>query len=81
MKQSKKFSFIIFNNCHSLLVSHVAIAIRQAARRLKKKLQLDTYTMGRSLAVTFLWKELLEEKGYKVKAVQSDVAPLFSASC
>ncbi|RYM06718.1 glycine betaine ABC transporter substrate-binding protein [Sporolactobacillus sp. THM7-7] len=30
------------------------------------------------IAVTYMWKELLEEKGYKVKVAQADVAPLFA---
>ncbi|MEW9673142.1 glycine betaine ABC transporter substrate-binding protein [Ammoniphilus sp. 3BR4] len=30
------------------------------------------------IAVTFLWKALLEEKGYKVNTVLADVAPVFS---
>lgn len=31
------------------------------------------------VAATFLWKQLLEEKGYRVTATQVEVAPLFAA--
>lgn len=43
-----------------------------------KEITIGYLPWDEAVAVTFLWKALLEEKGYKVKVVQSDVAPLFS---
>lgn len=44
----------------------------------KKEITIGYIPWDEDVAVTFLWKALLEEKGYKVKTVQADVAPVFS---
>ncbi|MGG3623477.1 glycine betaine ABC transporter substrate-binding protein [Bacillus gobiensis] len=44
----------------------------------EKEIKIGYIPWDEDVAVTFLWKELLEKKGYKVKAVQADVAPIFS---
>ncbi|WP_078412279.1 glycine betaine ABC transporter substrate-binding protein [Priestia abyssalis] len=43
-----------------------------------KEITIGYIPWDEDVAVTFLWKALLEEKGYKVKAIQADVAPIFS---
>lgn len=44
----------------------------------EKEINIGYIPWDEDVAVTFLWKELLEKKGYKVKAIQADVAPIFS---
>jgi glycine betaine/proline transport system substrate-binding protein len=43
-----------------------------------KEITIGYIPWDEDVAVTFLWKTLLEEKGYKVKVVLADVAPIFS---
>jgi glycine betaine/proline transport system substrate-binding protein len=43
-----------------------------------KELTIGYLPWDEDVAVSYLWKSLLEEKGYKVKLVQADVAPIFS---
>lgn len=78
MKQSKKFSFIMLTIVIMLLVSACGNSNTASSTTTKKEITIGYIPWDEAVAVTFLWKELLEEKGYKVKAVQSDVAPLFS---
>lgn len=61
-----------------LLVSACGNRNTASGTTTKKEITIGYIPWDEAVAVTFLWKELLEEKGYKVKAVQSDVAPLFS---
>ncbi|WP_141432148.1 glycine betaine ABC transporter substrate-binding protein [Bacillus sp. 03113] len=44
----------------------------------KKEITIGYLAWDEDIAVSYLWKSLLEEKGYKVKLVQADVAPIFS---
>ncbi|MBE2977064.1 glycine betaine ABC transporter substrate-binding protein [Priestia megaterium] len=78
MKQSKKFSFIMLTIVIILLVSACGNSNTASSTTTKKEITIGYIPWDEAVAVTFLWKELLEGKGYKVKAVQSDVAPLFS---
>lgn len=78
MKQSKKVSFIMLTIVIMLLVSACGNSNTASSTTTKKEITIGYIPWDEAVAVTFLWKELLEEKGYKVKAVQSDVAPLFS---
>ncbi|MGP7818631.1 glycine betaine ABC transporter substrate-binding protein [Niallia sp. 01092] len=43
-----------------------------------KEITIGYIPWDEDVAVSYLWKSLLEEKGYKVKLVQADVAPIFS---
>lgn len=43
-----------------------------------KKITIGYITWDEDIAVTFLWKALLEERGYEVDAPQVDVAPVFA---
>ncbi|MED3956042.1 glycine betaine ABC transporter substrate-binding protein [Priestia aryabhattai] len=78
MKHSKKISFIMLTIVVMLLVSACGNRNTASGTTTKKEITIGYIPWDEAVAVTFLWKELLEEKGYKVKAVQSDVAPLFS---
>lgn len=42
-----------------------------------KTVNIGYVTWAEDVAVTYLWKEILEEKGYEVNAISLDVAPLF----
>lgn len=45
----------------------------------KGKIEIGYIPWDEDIAATFLWKKLLEEKGYEVETTQVEVAPLFAA--
>ncbi|MCY9026576.1 glycine/betaine ABC transporter substrate-binding protein, partial [Priestia megaterium] len=65
MKQSKKFSFIMLTIVIMLLVSACGNSNTASSTTTKKEITIGYIPWDEAVAVTFLWKELLEEKGYK----------------
>lgn len=50
----------------------------KSASNTSKEISIGYIPWDEDIAVSYLWKALLEEKGYKVKLVQAEVAPVFS---
>ncbi|TGE32972.1 glycine betaine ABC transporter substrate-binding protein [Desulfosporosinus sp. Sb-LF] len=50
---------------------------QQAEQEVKGTVKIGYINWQEDVAVTNLWKEILEEKGYKVELLNVDVAPLF----
>jgi glycine betaine/proline transport system substrate-binding protein len=83
MKQTGRFFFITTIIFMMLVVT--ACGNNSATRSEKttqeqepKEITIGYIPWDEDVAVTFLWKALLEEKGYTVNAMQADVAPVFS---
>jgi glycine betaine/proline transport system substrate-binding protein len=63
--------------CVLLIVLFVAGCGQQQSKKAVTTVKIGYINWQEDVAVTYLWQELLKEKGYNVELVNVDVAPLF----
>ena len=52
---------------------------RAQTRGARGEIEIGSIPWDEDIAVTYLWKQVLEEKGYRIQVTQVEVAPLFAA--
>ncbi|MGP7818609.1 glycine betaine ABC transporter substrate-binding protein [Niallia sp. 01092] len=80
MKRTKCFLFIVIALTLGLTAcgSNSSTSGNLSEKSNDKEITIGYIPWDEDVAVTNLWKKMLEDKGYKVKIVQADVAPIFS---